>query len=138
MTISLGQFDEKLFLSIEGHEEVRYVDKGVYHTILIDGQKAGVVGYIPMQNSKGENQYFVQIIISSEDRGKGLTKLAEDLLAKTYHLSHLFATIDTNNIASLKAHQKAGFCEIDREIIASLREKGFLKVGQTRLIKIYA
>ena len=137
MVISLSDFDKSFFQTIDGHEKIRFVSKGIYHIILIDDKKAGVVGYIPTQNSKGEKLNFVQIVLCPEFRGKRITKLAEDLLAKTYKLPNLYATIDNDNIASLKAHKKADFKELNLKTINALQKNGFLQAKQTRLRKIY-
>ena len=137
MTISLGHFDKVFLQTIDGHKEVKFVPEGIYHTILVGNKKTGIVGYIPTQNYKNEKLNFVQIVICPEWRGKGITELSENLLAKTYKLPSLYATINTNNIASIKAHQKAGFKELDPETIYVLKENGFLKASQTRLKKIF-
>jgi len=123
------------FESIFGHEQVLIKKEGVYHTFLVSGEKAGVVGFIPTQNSRGEKLYFVQIALADKFRGKGLTKLVEDLLAEKYDIPILYVTIGKDNAASIKAHLKAGFQEMDKEILNTLYKNGFLRVSQTRLFK---
>lgn len=131
--ITLADFDDSFYKTIPGHEEARVEKSGVYYTILVDGVKAGIVGYLPGASTK--EVYFVQIAIAPEFRGTGLVGIAEDLLASKHELPALTATVDKSNVASLKAHLKAGFQEIDSAKLASMREQGFLKEGQTRLVK---
>ncbi|EKD57520.1 MAG: hypothetical protein ACD_57C00253G0001 [uncultured bacterium] len=109
----------------------------MYHTFLVDGESAGVVGYIPGVNTQGESIGFVQVAIAQVYRGRGLTKAAEDLLAKRYKLACLYATIDLKNTDSLIAHKKAGFTEFDKETINQLHSKGLLNENQTRMYKKY-
>jgi len=135
--ITLKTLDLNFFKTISGHDQVLINVQGVYHTIIVNGEKAGNVGFIPKQNSKGEKIYLVQIVLLNEFRGKGITKLAEDLLAEKYHLPHLYATIEKSNIASIKAHLKAGFQEVDKITLNTLYKNGFIKKGQTRLLKEY-
>lgn len=133
--ISFDVFDNSFFESIPGHEQVSIKKDGVYHNFLVGGERAGVVGFIPTQNNRGEKLYFVQIALSDKFRGKGLTKLAEDLLAEKYDIPILYATIEKDNEASIKAHLKAGFQEMEEETLDSLYKNGFLRVSQTRLFK---
>lgn len=82
-----------------------------------------------------ENAGRVQVVISPEFRGQGLLQKAYDLLAKRYNLKILQATIKKTNIASLKAHQKAGFEMLSEEEMIILREKGLLKEDRIRMMK---
>ncbi|MFC1700936.1 GNAT family N-acetyltransferase [Patescibacteria group bacterium] len=134
--MKLGEFDKQYYKSLEGHEKIVPPDKDViYHTIIVDNQKVGIVGYIPVKFSK--NAGFIQILIALEFRGKGLVKRAEDLLAKKYNLKELYATIEKENIASIRAHNKIGFKMLPKKQLESLREKGFLKDNEIRLEKNY-
>lgn len=94
-----------------------------------------MAGYLP--GSFSNDIYFVQVVLAIEFRGRGLAGTAEDLLAKKHKLPTLTATIEKSNIASLKSHLNAGFKELDQEKLNSMREKGFLKENQTRLVKRY-
>ena len=115
MRVSLDKFDERYFKSIIGYTKILYLKDGFYYTILCDNKKAGVVGYIPAEFPK--NSGFVQIIIDPKFRRKGLVRAAEDLLAQKHNLSTLYAVIKKSNIASVRAHQKAGFRIInDKEV----------------------
>ena len=133
--IKLAKFDKKYFNSLDGHEEIVISEKGFYYTILVNNKKAGVVGYIPSHAFKKSG--FIQIVIDPDFRGKGLVKIAEDLLAKKHNLEVLWATIKKENIASIRAHQKIGFQIMDEKELERLREQGFLKEDEIRLEKRY-
>ncbi len=107
MDIQLKQFDKQYLDSLKGRENIRYTEKGTYYIIVCDGENAGVVGYIPALAE--ENAGFIQIVMAPEFRGKGILKIAEDILAKKHGLKKLYAKIELSNEASIKAHLKAGF-----------------------------
>ncbi len=135
MGLELTEFDEKYYKSLPDHEKISINKEGFYHTILKNHERAGIVGFIP--SKKDSQTGFVQILISPEFQGQGLLQLAEDLLARKYNLTQLYATIQTKNISSMKSHQKAGFTVIPLEELKILRKKGFLKSDETRLVKHY-
>ncbi|MFH0755301.1 MAG: GNAT family N-acetyltransferase [bacterium] len=117
--MKLIEFNKDFLESIREYKEVKIVKNGIYHTIIIDNKKIGVVGFIPAKTA--QNTGFIQIIIVPEFRGKGLVKQAEDLLVKKYKLKKLYATIEKENLASIKAHQKIGF-----KIFSKVKNKIFL------------
>lgn len=132
--MELIDFDKDFFNKLEGKEKVLIKPEGHYHCIKIGREKIGVVGFIPGNKGAG----FIQIIISPSSRGKGYTKLAEDLLAKNYDLKWLWATIDNDNIASIRAHLRTGFKMLSDEEIKKLQLKGFLGKNKTRMFKNYS
>ncbi len=135
MRIKLTKFDEGFYNSLKEKEEVLVKVEGVYYTILVNGKKAGIIGYIPSKVLKRSG--FVQTIISPEFRGKGIPPLAKELLVKKHELDRLYATIKKDNIASIKSCKKAGFNELTRKELEDLRKKGFLKDNEIRLVKEY-
>lgn len=133
--MELRNFDQKFYKSIDGYDKILVKKQGIYHTVIADGKKVGIVGYIPTEISKHAG--FVQIAIASEFRGKGLAQQAEDLLARKYNLKELYATIKKTNIASIRAHQKAGFRILNNKDLNNLRKRGVLKNNEIRLAKKY-
>lgn len=133
--MDFNKFNKECFENLDGHEKVLLSKNGFYHTILCDNKKAGIVGYSPAKFPK--NSGFVQVIIDPKFRGKGIVKIVEDLLAQKYNLNILYATIKKENIASIRAHQKAGFQMIDDEKLSELRKNDFLKKDETRMKKQY-
>ena len=133
MEITLSTFDKKYLRTIKEHKEILILDKGIYHTILYNNQKVGIVGYIPSKFKN--NTGFIQIIINQKFRGKGIVKIAENLLAQKYKLQTLYATIKKDNITSIRAHQKIGFKKINNNTLNNLRKNNFLKENEIRLEK---
>jgi len=130
----LNDFDEKFYKSIEGYRKTISPSRGVmYHTIVVDNEKVGVVGYFPVKKNKQAG--FVQIALLLKFRGKGFVKKAEELLVKKYDIKLLWATVDKDNIASIKAHLKIGFRQLSDKEIQRLIKDGFLKRDQIRLVK---
>lgn len=133
MEIKLDKFDKDFLETLDGYEDIGLSDIGVYYTILCDNQKAGIVGYILAKFP--EHSGFVQIVIASDFRGKGIVEMAENLLAQKHNLKILFATVKKDNTSSICAHQKIGFEIIDNKKLSELRGKGFLKEDEIRLEK---
>jgi len=132
--MELVEFDEEFFESLEGKEKVLIKKEGFNYTILINGEKAGIVGFFP--SIKNNNEGFVQIILSPKFRG-GYLNVAEDFLAEKHNLIRLYATIKTENIVSIKAHMKARFKLVSENKMKILREIGVLGDNEIRMIKEY-
>ncbi|HRY62352.1 MAG TPA: GNAT family protein [Candidatus Paceibacterota bacterium] len=135
MQLELKDFDKDFFETLQDKEEIFMSDKGVYYTIIYDGHKAGVVGYIPVGTSGDTG--FTQTVLAPEFRGKGLSGAAKELMVKKHGLKTLLATIRKGNIVSIKANEKIGFKMLSEEKMAELRAKGFLKEGDIRMEKRY-
>lgn len=135
MQIELKDFDKDFFETLSEREEIFMSKKGIYYTIMCDGAKAGVVGYIPVGTSGVMG--FAQTVLSPEFRGKGLGGIAKELLVKKHSLKTLLATIRKGNFASIRANEKIGFKMLSEEKMAELREKGFLKEEDIRMEKHY-
>jgi len=131
--MKLKKFDKKFFESVGGHKKILINRNGRYHTIFLGNKKVGVVGFIPAKFPK--NTGFVQIVIVPEFRGRDLVKQAEDLLIKKYELKELYASIEKDNIVSIRAHQKIGFKILSKERINFLRRKKLLEKDEIRLVK---
>jgi len=130
----LGQFNQKYFESLEGHEKVLPPNyRTIYYTILVRGIKVGVVGYfIPLFPKKSG---FVQTLIELRFRGKGFAIQAKRELIKKDKLEILFSTIEKSNLSALRNALKSGFKFVSEKRMDDLRRKGFLKENELRLIK---
>lgn len=81
-----------------------------WFTVLYDGKKAATVGVIV----KGPRHFF-QVAVHQNFRRKGLVKICADLMFQRFpKTDQLFSVIDRENIASIKAHKKAGFKKTNR------------------------
>lgn len=121
--ISLQEFNPKFRKTISGYGNTTMHEAGVYHTIWRDNKKVGIIGYIP----RGLNN-FEQIAILPKYRGQGLTNEASLALMKLHKLKKLTAHIDDDNIASIKAHEKAKF---KRNLILEKKLRKDKKIPET-------
>ena len=138
MNVKIEHFDEKFFNSLPDKKDISYKKSGKYHTINYDGHKAGIVGIALFTTiNKPKDAGFIQILIHPDFRGKGILQPAEDLVAKKYKLTTLFATIHKTNLASIKSHLKAGFEPVPEKRQENLRRLGFLADEDIRLVKEY-
>ena len=128
--MQLIDFDPDFYNSLPGKDMIEISEKGTYKTIFVDGEKAGIVGFIP---SKILDMAFFQILIDPKFHGQGLTKEAEEMLAREYGITEMIATIKKGNIASIRAHEKAGFRYIPESELKEIREKGLLKNDEIRM-----
>jgi len=103
--VKLKKYDSEFHKTIPENEEHttsldNYKNK---HTIVVNGKNAGIVGVKDLSYS------FWQIRIHPDFRGTGLLEKASNELAKKYNKKELVATINKNNISSIKSHIKSGF-----------------------------
>lgn len=97
------KFEEIKNLNIEDIDKI-VVEDGRWAIINDDYKNIGLVGII-----KGK---FLQIIINKEFRGKNYLKKIIDLIITEWNLNELYATIDRNNLRSLKAFTKLDYGQV--------------------------
>jgi len=138
MKLTLIDFDNKFYNSFDDKNEIKVsLTKGNYYTILIDGVKIGIVGYIGPFERRNLKSGLVQILIKDEFRRKNLLGKIYKKLVFQDHMNCLFASIKENNIISIKAHKKIGFRKINYKLENQLIKSNKLRTGWVRLIKIY-
>lgn len=133
--ITLGKFDEEYWETLPKDKDKIFFNpkRSDYYTLLLDKKiKVGITGVI--LNPKYKDFGFFQIYIDKGYRKKGLVKIAAKLIFDKYKLTSLIATIKKDNIASIKAHQKAGFIEVDKLKQTDLIERGYQKKDEVRYI----
>lgn len=134
--ISLSEFNQEFFEGLDDAKRIAaptMATEKYYHTVMVDGEPAGIVGYIPSNFMPDTG--FVQIVLNHAYRGKGLIGKIYDRLIELHSLKTLYATIEKSNTASIKAHDKIGFKLVPEEEMAKLREKGLLQENEIRLKK---
>ena len=104
-----------------------------YYILVLNNKfNAGITGLFPGKSNKKIG--FFQIYIEKQYRGKGILKIAANLIFQKYNLSILVSTIKKSNVASIKAHIKAGFKELDKEQQDRLIKKGLQKKDEVRYV----
>lgn len=109
----LADFDEKYFHSIAEDGEDEWIASGMkncknqrYYTVLGKNDvKLGIVGVYDTDDDRN----ITHILIDPEFRGKGLLQKFYAQLMRKEKLPFLTATINIDNIVSVKSHEKAGF-----------------------------
>ena len=109
----LADFDEKYFHSIAQDGENEWIAIGMencknqrYYTVLGENNiKLGIVGVYDTD----DDQNITHILIDPELRGKGLLQKFYAQLMREEKLPFLTATINIDNLASVKSQEKAGF-----------------------------
>ena len=135
-TISLGEFNQEFFESLNEAGRIvapTFATEKYYHTIYIEGEIGGIVGFIPSQTLLDTG--FVQIVLAPAYRGKGLIDKIYNRMVELHSLKTLYATIEKSNTASIKAHNKIGFKMLPEEELEKLRTKGLLQTYEVRLKK---
>ena len=134
--ISLGDFNQEFFESLDGARHIvapTFTSEKYYHTVLVEGENAGVVGFVPSRTLPDTG--FVQIVLVPAYRGKGLIGKIYDRMIELHSLKTLYATIDKSNTSSIKAHEKIGFKLLPEEELERLRTMGLLQAYEVRLEK---
>lgn len=113
----LGDFDMDYFKSLEGENcwiaigQKNCKNQRYYTVIGEDGEKLGIVGVYDTD----DEQNLTHVVVDPKFRGKGLTSKFYEALMARENLNFLTATVDRDNIASIKAHEKAGFKKVSDE-----------------------
>lgn len=129
--INLSAFDPKFLETIKDYKKVHLNPTvGIYYTIMLDKDKAGVIGF----KIKESKKHFLKIGI----RGQGIFAKALKLLANKHKIKKIYSTVAMANIASARAHEKAGFKRIPKNQEEFLKEKGLLLKRNMRLVKTFA
>lgn len=134
--VYLGEFEQGYFDSLDDNSEIvepTLFTQDFYHTIFIEGEKGGVVGFIPSEKIPGVG--FVQIVLEPIHRGKGLIEKVYNELANIHHLQTLYVTIRQKNTSAIRAHEKIGFKLLPEEKQQELRKKGIINENEARLVK---
>ncbi len=119
--VQLTNFDADYFHSLEGENawialgsekyQKDYNNQKYFTVIDAEGEKLGIVGIFDFDQQKN----LTHIVIDPKYRDKGLLKNIYHKLMEKTGAKFLIATIDAKNIASKKAHEKAGFIKISDE-----------------------
>ncbi|MCX6712484.1 MAG: GNAT family N-acetyltransferase [Candidatus Vogelbacteria bacterium] len=136
--ISFADFNQEFFDSLDDNRYVQGPAVGeeqYFHTVMVDGVSAGIVGYLPPKNVSLSDTGFVQVLLKSEYRGRGLMGKAYELLAERHELKTLYATIKKSNLHSIRAHQKVGFELLPEDKMENLRNRKLLTDYEIRLEK---
>lgn len=121
--VTFEKLDTNFLETIKDYKKIHLKpDEGTYYTILVDGQKAGAIGFKIEENGWPG----LKIGIHQDFRGQGIFGLALDLLAKKHDLKEIYSEVAVGNIQSVKAHQKVGFTRIPIEEENELKEKGLV------------
>jgi len=94
------------------HADIMILDRegANMYTIVKDGIPLGVVGFFVH-----DGKPFTEVAIDPEFRGKGLMDEFYQLLARKHGFDKLWAFINMNNKASVRAHGKMGFDIVDKQ-----------------------
>ncbi len=136
--IRLGEFEEGYFESLPDSEMIAtptIKTESYYHTIFVDNERAGIVGFIPV--TMGIDAGFIQIVLSPDFRGMGLLDKIYQVLVENHKLKTLYGTIKKDNKISIRAHEKIGFKILPEEKLKFLRDKGLIGEDEIRLEKTY-
>ena len=130
----LAPMDVNFLKSIKDYNEMYYKEhkKNHYYTLICNGKKVAIAGLLLEHNTP-----FFQIAIHQNYRGQDLLQTCSDLIVDKHNLDILNATIEHNNISSIKAHKKVGFEMYHKQKIDWLIKNKKLEEGQIRMFKKY-
>ena len=125
--VTLDKFHKDYFDKLPSDKKEIFYNpqRGHYHILMFNKQRAGIAGVI--LNPKHKQYGFFGIYIEKRYRGKDLLKKAAELIYKKYKLKSLIATIKNYNKASIKGHLKAGFIPIEDIVNPNAIEKNYNK-----------
>jgi RimJ/RimL family protein N-acetyltransferase len=107
----LEEFDQEYFQELEGQDGWKAIGQEncmnqSYFTVCDEsGEKLGIVGLYDTDDEKN----ITHIVIDPKHRGKGMLPKFYEALTGSTGADYLVATIDRNNTASIRSHEKAGF-----------------------------
>lgn len=132
--IKLAEFDKDFFETIQNYKKIHLNPKeGLFFTIIKGRQKVGVIGFKLKEN----DNFFLKIGVHQDFRGQDIFRDALYALAKKYKIKKIFSTIAKTNVASIKAHQKAGFARISEEEEEELKKRKLLLKRNIRMVKTF-
>jgi len=110
----LDDFDLEYFKTLEGEDgwiaigQENCKNQRYYTVIGEGGEKLGIVGVYDTD----DEQNLTHVVVDPKFRGQGLTSKFYEALMTKENINFLTATVDRDNIASIKAHEKAGFKKV--------------------------
>lgn len=133
--IKLLPFEKEFYESLSEKEKIYFIPEGKYQIISLQEKNIGIVDFTPVKNSKEEG--FIQIILLKKYLGRGFVEKAETELVNKYSLKKLYATIEMDNLASIKTHKRIGFKLLSERRLNKLRKIGLLGKKEYRFVKNY-
>jgi len=130
--ITLAKFDKNFLKTIKDYRKIHLAPKeAICYTITKGNKKAGIIGF----KTKEEGKHFLKIGIHQDYRGQGIFKEALKLLMKKHKIKRIYSTVAVANLASVRAHIKAGFKRLPKKQEDILKTKGLLLKRNMRLVK---
>lgn len=132
----LSKFSKSFLNTIQDNHWIGRTDNPrlIIRTVRDNDIKVAIVG---LYHTYSKYEFFLIIAIHHNFRGMGYLEKITDLISKKFKIRKLYATIKKKNKCSIKAHKKAGFKRIGKDLECELKENGFLQNDEVRFFKIY-